>query len=107
MAKTHTHFVCQECGRTYPQQIGRCPSCGAWDSMVEEMMAPEPGKVSTKHSRGLSGRSTAAAHCGRGRQCGRAPAPVDQRVFARAGRRDRAGVDRPDRRRSRASASRP
>jgi DNA repair protein RadA/Sms len=58
MAKTHTHFVCQECGRTYPQQIGRCPSCGAWDSMVEEIMAPEPGKVSKKHARGLSGRST-------------------------------------------------
>ncbi|MCD4673210.1 MAG: DNA repair protein RadA [Anaerolineaceae bacterium] len=57
MAKTHTHYVCQKCGRTYPQQIGRCPSCGAWDSMVEEMMAPEPGKVSRKHSRGLSGRS--------------------------------------------------
>ena len=57
MAKTQTHYVCQKCGRTYPQQLGRCPSCGAWDSMIEELLSPEPGKTAGKSSRGLSGRS--------------------------------------------------
>jgi DNA repair protein RadA/Sms len=38
MPKTFTHFVCQQCGRSSPRQLGRCPSCGAWDSMLEEIV---------------------------------------------------------------------
>lgn len=40
MPKTHTQYVCQECGRTTIQQMGRCPSCGAWNTMVEEIITP-------------------------------------------------------------------
>ena len=49
MAKTKTRYVCQECGRSAPKALGRCPQCGAWDSMVEEIIvedtksALEPG----------------------------------------------------------------
>ena len=39
MAKTRTQFVCQECGRTTVRPLGRCPSCGAWDTMVEEIIS--------------------------------------------------------------------
>mgnify|MGYP003340666469 CR=1 FL=1 len=28
-------FACRECGDTFTKWSGRCPSCGAWDSMVE------------------------------------------------------------------------
>jgi len=42
MAKLHTQFVCQECGRISVKQFGRCPSCGAWNTMVEELVAPPP-----------------------------------------------------------------
>jgi len=42
MAKLHTQFVCQECGRISVKQFGRCPSCGAWNTMVEELIAPPP-----------------------------------------------------------------
>ncbi len=49
MAKTHTQYVCQECGRTSPRQMGRCPSCGAWNSMVEEIVA-EPTVSKKEHS---------------------------------------------------------
>ena len=45
MAKLHTQYVCQECGRTTIRPMGRCPSCGAWDTMVEEIDAPEPGET--------------------------------------------------------------
>jgi len=38
MAKIHTHYVCQDCGRTSIRQLGKCPSCGGWDTMVEERM---------------------------------------------------------------------
>ncbi len=56
MAKTTTHFVCQQCGRTSPRQLGRCPSCGSYGTMVEEMR-PESVAPSKGATRGLSGRS--------------------------------------------------
>ncbi|MBN2621042.1 DNA repair protein RadA [candidate division WOR-3 bacterium] len=31
-----SHFVCQECGATALKWLGRCPSCGEYDTMVEE-----------------------------------------------------------------------
>lgn len=31
-----THFECQACGSQSPKWLGRCPECGAWDSLVEE-----------------------------------------------------------------------
>lgn len=36
MAKRSTHFVCQTCGATAPKWTGKCESCGAWNSYVEE-----------------------------------------------------------------------
>ncbi len=38
MAKIHTQYVCQECGKTSPRPLGRCPQCGSWESMVEEIV---------------------------------------------------------------------
>jgi DNA repair protein RadA/Sms len=32
-----TFFSCQACGYQAPKWMGRCPECGAWDSLVEEM----------------------------------------------------------------------
>jgi DNA repair protein RadA/Sms len=40
MAKTRTVYVCQVCGRTSPRAMGRCPGCGEWNTMVEEVVAP-------------------------------------------------------------------
>ncbi len=48
MAKLHTQFVCQECGRISVRQLGRCPSCGTWDTMLEELVA-QPPAPETKH----------------------------------------------------------
>jgi len=31
-----TVFACQECGAQSPKWLGRCPDCGAWNSLVEE-----------------------------------------------------------------------
>ena len=42
MSKNHTQYVCQECGRVSIRQLGRCPSCGAWDTMVEEIVQDDP-----------------------------------------------------------------
>ena len=42
MAKTRSIFVCGECGTQQPRWLGRCPGCGAWDSLVEEASASGP-----------------------------------------------------------------
>lgn len=35
--KVKTTFVCQSCGTHSPKWMGRCPGCGEWNSMVEEV----------------------------------------------------------------------
>ncbi|MGB2713734.1 MAG: DNA repair protein RadA [Vicinamibacterales bacterium] len=39
--KTKTVFACQECGAQSSKWLGRCPDCGAWNSLVEERPLPE------------------------------------------------------------------
>lgn len=42
MAKVKTRYVCQNCGYISPRLLGRCPNCGVWNQLVEEL---EPQKV--------------------------------------------------------------
>ncbi|RME10248.1 MAG: ATP-binding cassette domain-containing protein, partial [Aquificota bacterium] len=37
MKKVKNLFVCQECGYLSSRWLGKCPGCGAWNSMVEEV----------------------------------------------------------------------
>ena len=37
MAKTRTKYVCSNCGRQTPRMMGRCPNCGEYNTMVEEV----------------------------------------------------------------------
>ncbi len=41
MAKTKSIFICQQCGAQSPKWLGKCPSCGEWNSYVEEIIQPE------------------------------------------------------------------
>jgi len=41
MAKNKTAFFCQQCGFEAPKWAGKCPSCGAWNSFVEEPVQKE------------------------------------------------------------------
>lgn len=45
-AKLKTIYICSDCGETSPRWMGRCPSCGAWNTMVEDVVdtAPDKGK---------------------------------------------------------------
>ena len=36
MAKPRASFICQSCGAVTPRWQGRCDSCGAWNSIIEE-----------------------------------------------------------------------
>ncbi|MCL2280352.1 AAA family ATPase, partial [Candidatus Saccharibacteria bacterium] len=41
MAKVRVKFVCQQCGASFPKWAGKCESCGAWNSLLEQ--APVAG----------------------------------------------------------------
>ena len=42
MAKSRTTYVCGECGYESAKWYGRCPSCGNYNTMEEELRLPEP-----------------------------------------------------------------
>ena len=45
MAKVKRAYFCRECGYDAPKWLGRCPSCGAWDSFTEEIIAKQSSSV--------------------------------------------------------------
>jgi DNA repair protein RadA/Sms len=45
MPKSTTKFVCQQCGFEAAKWMGRCTDCGAWNSMVETVVAPRPASA--------------------------------------------------------------
>jgi DNA repair protein RadA/Sms len=53
MAKIQVQYICQECGRISARMMGRCPQCGQFNTMVEEIINPEPSP-SKNGQRGLS-----------------------------------------------------
>ncbi len=46
--KLKTVYVCSNCGETSPRWMGRCPSCGEWNTMVEDVVVPEPKSTARK-----------------------------------------------------------
>ncbi len=40
MAKDKTLYSCGECGGTSPKWLGKCPHCGAWNTLVETVAEP-------------------------------------------------------------------
>ena len=51
MAKAKTVFFCNNCGAESSKWMGRCPQCGEWNSLVEEVIKD------TKQSRSTLGRT--------------------------------------------------
>lgn len=50
MAKDKTLFTCNACGATSPRWLGKCPSCGAWNSLVEtvaESASPSKNRLAS------------------------------------------------------------
>jgi DNA repair protein RadA/Sms len=58
-----TVFACQECGGQQQKWMGRCPDCGAWNSLVEEQaMAPTSPAASNQRYGLVSGRASATLY---------------------------------------------
>ena len=45
MAKTKTVFFCQSCGAESAKWVGKCPSCGEWNTYVEEVVSKSTSAV--------------------------------------------------------------
>lgn len=43
MAKSKTVYRCTECGFETSKWNGRCPGCGTWNSLEEDLLMPAPG----------------------------------------------------------------
>ena len=65
MAKPKTFYVCNECGAESPQWFGKCPACGTYNSLEEQITiqssvdVPSRGGVSSWQSTQTNGKSQA------------------------------------------------
>lgn len=41
MGKTRVQYVCTNCGATFPKWYGRCPKCGEWNTLEEQVIAKQ------------------------------------------------------------------
>lgn len=48
MAKAKTVFYCTNCGNETPRWQGKCPACGAWNTIEEHIEKPSAGIIKTK-----------------------------------------------------------
>ena len=61
MAKDKTTYVCNECGAISPRWLGKCPSCGAWNSLVETVAEPTTAGGKNRLSAGFSALAPSTA----------------------------------------------
>jgi len=86
MPKTKTVYRCTECGAEYPRWQGRCETCGEWNTLVEEIMAP---KVAV--GGGSSRRIAGARSLAEGGSV--APTPRLREVHGSEAKRWKTGID--------------
>jgi DNA repair protein RadA/Sms len=48
MPKPRTYFVCNECGAESPQWFGKCPACGTYNSLEEQITSTTLGTLPTR-----------------------------------------------------------
>ena len=48
--KAKAVFVCQSCGTQSPKWLGRCPGCGEWNSLVEEIEGADGAAAGSDYS---------------------------------------------------------
>ena len=53
MAKVKKAYFCRECGFEAPKWLGRCPSCGEWNTFTEEIIAKGSSNSSAATTAGI------------------------------------------------------
>ena len=52
-AKVKKAYFCRECGYDTSKWLGKCPSCGAWNSFAEEVVATQSSVPALVASRAI------------------------------------------------------
>ncbi|THF79063.1 DNA repair protein RadA [Cohnella fermenti] len=68
MAKVKIKFVCNECGTESPKWMGKCPGCGAWNSMTEEAEAVTKAPVGRSETLRTKEKPASIIHIESGRE---------------------------------------
>lgn len=63
MAKEKTVYICSQCGNESVKWYGKCPDCGAWNSMTESVKLPEAPAVKTRHQPIMAHTQGVSASC--------------------------------------------
>ena len=51
MARDGALYACQSCGTVHAKWAGQCSACGAWNSLVEEIVSRPPGTLAPARAR--------------------------------------------------------
>lgn len=54
MAKIKSAFFCQNCGAQSAKWVGKCPSCGEWNTFQEELIAKDEPALGSWKSKGVA-----------------------------------------------------
>lgn len=49
-SKIKNVYICSECGYESPKWYGKCPSCGEWNTMNEEIKDTSKQSATAKHA---------------------------------------------------------
>jgi len=60
MAKTKTAYRCTDCGAEHSKWQGRCDTCGEWNTLVEELVAPKVAVGAAASARRIGGARSLA-----------------------------------------------
>ncbi|MCI6103476.1 MAG: DNA repair protein RadA [Bacteroidales bacterium] len=55
MAKEKTAYVCSACGYDTPKWVGRCPSCGEWNTLTEVRLGSAPSPAAGRAVQAVAG----------------------------------------------------
>lgn len=58
MAKVKKAWFCSSCGNESAKWLGRCPACGEWNTMIEELISKDAGGSNSRGLSFLSGSSS-------------------------------------------------
>lgn len=57
-----TFFVCTECGARSPKWLGKCPHCGKWNTLIEDVEVDEEAPAARKRTLAANPSDAHAAH---------------------------------------------
>ncbi|MGQ0607430.1 MAG: DNA repair protein RadA [Chloroflexota bacterium] len=60
MPAVKTTYLCQQCGAASPKWAGQCPSCAAWNTLVETIAAPRQPRHAPSAARSMAGAAAVA-----------------------------------------------